>query len=500
MAFVRTSLEYVGQFAKQIARHVASRFGSSSNIPPDLVATELSELIETVSTANALNPILLTLNMKLQSVFHLFELYDGIDENEKEEITRIKRTYYYFSDHRNATFSQVMMFLWGYEQLYDSERKLFTAEERTITMDHANDFKRLQEFGQELLNKMLKNKTFIASCENIRITHDDGLPNRHKRAFKAAWILNDGDLRSIMDALLVREYDPRAMKRQHMTKLKVKNVLSVFFSERTAAAAAAAFRLLETPCRALEILPLSSFARYPEEIADVIYVPKHASMSLDEIESMIPDLTGLKGAFHEECKICADPFKKFKWRGLHSATCSTQVCAVANPVCGTCIDTWRKTRNSHDNTPSCPFCKQDSLLPDTIAPIIKTINGQLERAKNELMTFVAVFDFMKKCESIQSHPYYPYYVKHGCITLMNEHQELQLNKANEERVKSMLGHVVTRLKRLDPSDPADYNDRFNDRLTATRKRKRGGARKTARIKQCKQSKARKQRVSKNHNK
>jgi hypothetical protein len=489
MAFVR-SLE----FAKQIARQVASRFGRSSNIPPDLVATELSELIETVSAANALNSILLTLNMKLQSVFHLFELYDGIDENEKEEITRIKRTYSYFSDQQNVTFSQVMMFLWGYEQLYNPARNLFTAEERTITMDHANDFKRLQEFGQELLNKMLANAGFIARCENIRITHDDDSPNRHKCAFKAAWILNKGDLNHIMDALLVREYDPRAMEQQHMTKLKVKNVLSVFFSERTAAAAAAAFRLLETPCRALEILPLSSFARYPQEIADVIYVPKHASMSLDEIESMIPDLTGLKGAFHEECKLCFKPFKKFKWGDLHSATCSTPVCALANPVCGTCIDTWRKTRDSHGhgNIPSCPFCKQESLLSDTIAPIIEPINGQLETAKNELMTFVAVFDFMKKCESIQSHLYYPHYVKDRCTTLMEKHQELQLNKANEERVKSMLGHVVTRLKRLDPSDPADYNDR----LTATRKRKRGGARKrTTRVsrKQRKQRKSRKQR-------
>ena len=164
---------------------------------------------------------------------------------------------------------------------------------------------------------------------------------------------------------------------------------------------------------------------------------------------------------------------------------------MANPVCGTCIDTWRKTRDSHGhgNIPSCPFCKQESLLPDTIAPIIKTINDQLQTSKNGLMTFVAVFDFMKKCESIQSHPYYPHYVKHGCTTLMEKHQELQLNEANERRVNSMLGHVVTRLKRLDPSDPADYDDR----LTVTRKRKRGGARKTARIKQCKQSKTKSRR-------
>ena len=481
MAFVRTSVE----FARQLARQLASSFSRSSNISPDLVARELSELIETVSAANDLNSILLTLNMKLQSIFHLFELNDVIDEI--EEITRIKRTYYYFHDHRDATFSQVMMFLWGYEQLYDTDRNLFTAEERTITMDHANDFKTLQEFGQKLLDKMLANHGFITRCENIRITYDDCSPNHHKRAFKAAWILNKGELRSIMDALLVREYDPMAMKRQHMTKLKVKNVLSVFFSERTAAA----FRLLETPCRALEILPLSSFARYPQEIADVIYVPKHASMSLDEIESMIPDLTGLKGAFHEECKLCFKSFKKFKWKNLHSATCSTPVCAVANPVCGTCIDTWRKTRDSHGhaNIPSCPFCRKETLLPDTIAPIIKTINDQLQTSKNGLMTFVAVFDFMKKCESIQSHPYYPHYVKHGCTTLMEKHQELQLNEANERRVNSMLGHVVTRLKRLDPSDPADYDDR----LTVTRKRKRGGARKTARIKQCKQSKTKSRR-------
>lgn len=475
MDLFRHSLGFV---KKQLAR-----FSSRSSILPDLVASELSELIETVRDAHDLNSLLSTLNMRLMSIFHLFtiDLFKLFDATEIAEITRIKGTYYYFRGH-DATFPQVMMFLWGYEQPYDTARNLFDAEE-TITMDHANDFKTLQEFGQHLLKKMLSNKDFITHCRDIPITNPDGSRNHYKCAFKAAWILNDGDLSSIMDALLVREYDPRAMTRQHMTKLKVKNVLSVFFSERTAAHAVA--------CPALEILPLSRFAHYPQEIADVIYVPNHTStMSLDDIEGMIPDLTGLKGAFHEECKVCLNPFKKFKWRNLHSATCSTPRCAMANPVCGKCIDTWRI--KSHPN-PTCPFCKQNTLSPDTIATRIDAINEQLETLKQILMTF----DFMQKCDSIQSHPYYPRYVKYGCATLMKEHQALQLNKANETRVKRMLDHVVTRLKRLDPSDPADYEDR----LTATSKRKRehGGARKTVRIKQSKQSKqskAKKQRVSK----
>lgn len=486
MSFFRNSLDFV--------KNQLARFNRSSSIPPELVASELSELIETVRDADDLNSLLSTLNMKLLSIFHLFgmELYKLFDETEIAEITRITGTYYYFHDRRDATFSQVMMFLWGYERLYDTDRNLSSAEERTITMDHANDFRTLQEFGQRLLKKMLSNKEFITHCRDIPITHPDGSPNYYKRAFKNAWILNDGDLSSIMDALLVREYDPRAMTRQHMTKLKVKNVLSVFFSERTAAHAVA-FGLLESP--ALKILPLSRFVHYPQEIADVIYVPNHTStMSLDEIEGMIPDLTGLKGAFHEECNLCFDPFKKFKWSNLHSATCSTMRCAMANPVCGKCIDKWLKIH------PTCPFCKQDTLLPDTIATRIEAINDQLQTSKNELMTFVAVVDFMKKCESIQSHPYYPRYVKYGCTTLMKEHQELQLNEANETRVKRMLDHVATRLKRLNPSDPADYDDRSTH---ASKRKRDGGARKTVRIKQCKQckqSKARKQRVSKNHNK